>query len=37
MGEELTHIDWKASERLEDGLLVRQLREERVLEVWLAD
>ena len=36
MGEELTHIDWKASERLEDGLLVRQLREERVLEVWLA-
>lgn len=36
LGEDTTHIDWKASERLEDGLLVRRLREERVLEVWIA-
>ena len=36
LGEDTAHIDWKASERLEDGLLVRRLREERVLEVWIA-
>jgi len=36
LGEETGHIDWKASERLEDGFLVRKLREERVLEVWVA-
>ncbi|ETW93627.1 MAG: hypothetical protein ETSY1_38400 [Candidatus Entotheonella factor] len=36
LGEETTHIDWKASERLEDGFLVRKLREERVLDVWVA-
>ena len=36
LGEDTTHIDWKASERLEDILLVRRLREERVLEVWIA-
>ena len=36
LGEDTAHIDWKASERLEDGLLVRRLREERVLEVWVA-
>lgn len=36
LGEETTHIDWKASERLEDGFLVRKLREERVLDVWIA-
>lgn len=35
-GEDTAHIDWKASERLEGGLLVRRLREERVLEVWIA-
>lgn len=36
LGEETTHIDWRASERLEDGFLVRRLREERVLDVWIA-
>ncbi len=36
LGEETTHIDWKASERLEEGFLVRKLREERVLDVWIA-
>ena len=36
LGEDTAHIDWRASERLEDGLLVRRLREERVLEVWIA-
>lgn len=36
LGEETTHIDWRASERLEDGFLVRKLREERVLDVWIA-
>lgn len=36
LGDEPTHIDWKASERLEEGLLVRRRREERVLEVWMA-
>ena len=36
LGEDTAHIDWRASERLEDGLLVRRLREERVLEVWVA-
>lgn len=36
LGEDTAHIDWKASERLEDGLLVRRLREARVLEVWIA-
>jgi len=36
LGEETTRIDWKASERLEEGFLVRKLREERVLEVWVA-
>ena len=36
LGEDTAHIDWKASERLEDSLLVRRLREERVLEVWVA-
>jgi uncharacterized protein (DUF58 family) len=35
-GEDPTQIDWKASERLEDGFLVRRRREERVLDVWLA-
>jgi uncharacterized protein (DUF58 family) len=35
VGEETSHIDWKASERLEGGFLVRKLREERVLEVWM--
>jgi uncharacterized protein (DUF58 family) len=36
VGEDLAQIDWKASERLEDGFLVRRRREERVLEVWIA-
>jgi uncharacterized protein (DUF58 family) len=36
LGEDTAHIDWRASERLESGLLVRRLREERVLEVWIA-
>ncbi len=36
LGEETTHIDWRASERLEEGFLVRKLREERVLDVWIA-
>ncbi len=36
LGEDITHIDWKASERLEEGFLVRRRREERVLEVWIA-
>jgi uncharacterized protein (DUF58 family) len=36
LGEESTRIDWRASERLEDGFLVRKLREERVLDVWIA-
>lgn len=36
LGEDTAHIDWRASERLEDGLLVRRRREERVLEVWIA-
>ena len=35
LGEDITHIDWKASERLEDGFLVRRRREERVLEIWI--
>lgn len=35
LGEETSHIDWKASERLESGFLVRKLREERILEVWI--
>lgn len=36
VGEDPAQIDWKASERLEDGFLVRRRREERVLEVWIA-
>lgn len=36
VGEETSHIDWKASERIEGGFLVRKLREERILEVWMA-
>jgi uncharacterized protein (DUF58 family) len=35
LGEETARIDWKASERLQKGFLVRKLREERVLEVWI--
>jgi uncharacterized protein (DUF58 family) len=35
-GDDPTQIDWKASERLEEGFLVRRRREERVLDVWLA-
>ena len=36
LGEELSHIDWKASERVDEGLLVRRRREDRILEVWMA-